>query len=160
MTTRADDLIQLLGLRPHPEGGHYGEVHRSEQAVAWRGADRSALTTIHFLLAAGEVSRWHVLAVDEVWHLLQGEPLELLTYDSATDILERVVLGPVLDGANRNPWVVRAGVWQAARPLGDYALAGCTVGPGFDFQDFRFVRDLPEHEAAFGGSLAPFRDLL
>ncbi|MBA4175472.1 MAG: hypothetical protein C0505_02750 [Leptothrix sp. (in: Bacteria)] len=141
-TGRAAALIHELGLRPHPEGGHYGEVFRSVQPVQTGDgrAGRVALTTIDFLLAAGEFSAWHRVAADEVWHLLEGESLRLWLAPPDLSGFAQVDLGPV--GAGRRPrHVVPAGWWQAAEPLGDFAYVGATVGPGFDFADFSFGRD-------------------
>ena len=132
MNPRAEALVALLQLRPHPEGGHFREVFRSPASVQpgdGRPA-RSALTTIDFLLARGERSAWHRVRSDEVWHLLEGGPLRLW------------LMAPSLDAQGAAPrHVVPAGWWQAAEPLGDYAWVGATVGPGFDFADFDFLRD-------------------
>jgi predicted cupin superfamily sugar epimerase len=143
MHPRATELIALLDLRPHPEGGHYREVFRSSGQVTpadGRGA-RAALTTIYFLLPAGDVSRWHQVTSDEVWHLYEGGPLELLELDASGDALVRHRLGAIGPGADAPVRTIPAGSWQAARPLGDYVLVGCTVGPGFDFADFRLLAD-------------------
>lgn len=142
MRSRAEDLTDRLQLQPHPEGGFYREVHRSTQSVepADGRPTRQALTAIYFLLAAGQHSRWHQLASDEVWHYYEGDPLELLCLNPETQGLHRAVLGPV--GEEQAPVaVVPAGYWQAARPLGAYTLAGCSVGPGFDFADFTLLAD-------------------
>jgi uncharacterized protein len=146
---RAAELIRLLDLRPHPEGGHYGEVFRSPRSVhlADRGVSRSALTSIYFLLTAGTHSRWHRVLADEAWHFYEGEPLELLQLDVAGSACSRHTLGPVA-GAERPVHVVPAGCWQAARPTGAYALVGCSVGPGFDFADFALLADHPAAAAA------------
>lgn len=145
---RVRQLIEALDLAPHPEGGHYREVHRSPATVLpadGRGA-RTALTTIYFLLAEGERSRWHRVNADEVWHHYEGAPLELLTMDPDGTRVEQRRLGPL--GADAAPVrVVRANDWQAARTTGDYTLVGCTVGPGFDFTDFTLLRDLPDMAA-------------
>ena len=127
MHPRAQQLIATLGLEPHPEGGWYRQVFRSEERVTRHhdGAERRALTTIYFLLVEGTVSRPHVVKSDEVWHFYEGDPLELAVGD------ERVTLD-----AEHRVHVVPARVWQSARPLGAYALVGCTVGPGFEFEDF------------------------
>ena len=142
MNSRVQDLIEDLGLQPHPEGGHYREVFRSTRSVTVEGAPhrrRSAITTIYFLLAAGECSRWHRVAADEVWHWYEGEPLELVwALQEDPPRVSRVRLGP-LAGASRPLAVVPAGCWQAARPLGSYALVGCSVGPGFAFEDFELL---------------------
>ena len=139
---RAAELIATLGLQPHPEGGHYGEVFRSAAAV--QTADgrpaRVALTTIDFLLQPGQFSAWHRVASDEVWHLLEGPALRLWLAPPDLSAFSHVDLGPV--AAQRRPrHVVPAGWWQAAEPLEAFAYVGATVGPGFDFADFTFGRD-------------------
>ena len=146
---RAADLIDKLGLEPHPEGGYFREVYRSAARVQPLDGrtDRLALTTIYFLLAAGQVSRWHRVASDEVWHYYEGGRLELLVADAGLNDVSRRVLGPVAD--NTAPvHVVLAGEWQAARPMESYTLVGCTVGPGFEFEDFRLLDSLPDQAAA------------
>lgn len=127
MHPRAQQLIETLGLAPHPEGGWYRQVFKSGERVTRQadGADRSAITTIYFLLVEGTFSAWHRVSSDEVWHFYEGDALELLTRDSSTRI-----------DADHRVHVIRANEWQAARPLGAYALVGCTVGPGFEFEDF------------------------
>jgi predicted cupin superfamily sugar epimerase len=147
MHTRARELIAVLGLTPHPEGGHYRRIHESTQRVRVDGGarTRAALTAIHFLLSAGEASRWHRVDADESWHHAEGDPLELLVFDPATRSLTRDRLGR-LDAATRTRplIVVAAGRWQAARPLGAYALVGCSVGPGFEFAGFTLLVEAPE----------------
>jgi predicted cupin superfamily sugar epimerase len=97
------------------------------------------LTSIDFLLQRGEWSAWHRVASDEVWHLLEGDGLRLWLMPPSLDRVDAVELGPV--GGGRAPrHVVPAHWWQAAEPLGDFALCGATVGPGFDFADFAFLR--------------------
>jgi hypothetical protein len=149
MHPRATELIARLDLRPHPEGGFYREVFRSDAQVTpadGRGR-RAALTTIYFLLPEGTVSRWHRVTSDEVWHLYEGGPLELLELGASDRALMRHRLAPIGGGADAPVRTIPAGVWQAARPLGAYALVGCTVGPGFDFADFRLLADEPERAA-------------
>ncbi|HEX6706620.1 MAG TPA: cupin domain-containing protein [Albitalea sp.] len=138
---RAAELVNLLHLQPHPEGGHYRELFRSPHGVQPDDARarRSALTTIDFLLARGQFSAWHRVASDEVWHLLEGGPLRLWLMDPAQHDVVAVTLGPV-DVGQAPRHVVPAGCWQAAEPLGEYAFVGATVGPGFDFADFAFLR--------------------
>lgn len=150
MHPRAKELIDRLGLQPHPEGGHYRETHRSAVVVqpGGGGGARRAVTAIYFLLADGEHSRWHrVAGADETWHHYEGDPLELLCVRQ-DGTLERHVLGAVANG--RAPQAtVPAGCWQAARLLGAYAFVGCTVGPGFEFADFAMLAHLPDEEANF-----------
>lgn len=138
---RAAALIEELGLAPHPEGGFFREIFRAPATVvADERGRRSAITTIYFLLASGQFSRWHALDSDEVWHLYEGGPLELAVADARMERVERVAVGSAAAG-HAPVKVVPAGWWQTARPLGDYALCGCTVGPGFEFADFRFLAD-------------------
>jgi predicted cupin superfamily sugar epimerase len=141
---RARDLIRMLGLEPHPEGGLFRETFRSSLHVRGpSGTERSALTTIYFLVPAGAWSRWHRVAHDEAWHFLEGEPLELLSLDPSLERLERRVLSRL--GEPGEPMaVVPAGHWQAARARHGFALVGCTVAPGFDPEDFVLMKDRPE----------------
>jgi uncharacterized protein len=146
MHPRAALLIDQLEMQPHPEGGFYRELYRSQLHVHpedHRPA-RPALTTIYFLLPEGSHSRWHRVASDEVWHLYEGGPLELFQAPPDGSKIERLLLGQATSLAAGPVHVVPAGYWQAARSRGPYALTGCTVGPGFDFADFSFLRDAPE----------------
>jgi uncharacterized protein len=143
MNPRVSELIRLLDLKPHPEGGFFRETWRSAVRVAVdQRPSRSAVTSIYFLLAAGGFSAWHRVLADEVWHWYEGEPLELLLASPDFGSTQTHGLGPV--GADTEPVVtVPAGWWQAAHPSGDYALCGCTVAPGFEFEDFTFLRESP-----------------
>jgi predicted cupin superfamily sugar epimerase len=132
---RAADVIQLLGLHPHPEGGHYRETFRDEAAA--EGA-RGASTAIYFLLQAGEISRWHRIDAAEVWHWYAGAALELAISDGQQRTLVR--LGPDLMSGARPQAVVPAHQWQQARSLGAWTLVGCTVAPGFEFAKFEMAR--------------------
>ena len=137
----AQEVIDELGLLPHPEGGYYAETFRAE-ALPWelpgRGT-RSASTAIYFLLRAQDFSALHVVSSDEVWHHYGGDVLELHCFDAA-NAHRRVLLGSELGLGQRPQHVVRRGELQAARVqpgAHGYALCGCTVAPGFDFADFR-----------------------
>ena len=144
MPARAADLITALRLVPHPEGGFYREVFRSTRSVMSedpRGR-RSACTTIYYLLPEGSQSRWHRVESDEVWHFYEGTALELLELSPSGHALMRHRLGAVGDGASP-VGTIAADHWQAARPVGGYALVGCTVAPGFEFDDFRLLADQP-----------------
>ncbi len=152
-------LIQRLGLQPHPEGGWYREIYRSADAVQTPRGERSALTKIYYLLEQNQFSRWHVIDSDEVWHFYGGSPLELLSYDPQARQLQRHVLGNPLDGRD-SVAVIPAGHWQAARTMDGFALTGCTVAPGFEFREFRFVSGLPDYHDHFADLLAAFAELL
>jgi len=135
MHHRASEHISELHLQPHPEGGYFRETFRSShkvQPLDERSA-RSALTTIYYLLIKGQHSRWHRGASDEVWHFYEGDPLEVYWIDER-DVVHQEMLAT--RSSNAQPMcVVPARCWQAARPVGKYSLVGCTVGPGFHFQD-------------------------
>lgn len=138
MHPRAAGLIRELELEPHPEGGHFRRVYASATQLVANGRTRPALTAIRYLLAGGERSRWHRVDADEAWHWQEGGALELLQFDPAMDRLHSIALGDSVQGL-RPMHVVQAGVWQAARPLGDYALVGCTVSPGFVWEGFELL---------------------
>ena len=135
MNQRASDLINELRLESHPEGGYFREVFRSQHKVKPldERAERSALTTIYFLLLEGQHSRWHRVASDEAWHFYEGDPLVVYWIDDQNGRHQEVL------GGDHPLCVVPAGCWQAAKPRGEYSLVGCTVGPGFDFQDFEMI---------------------
>ncbi len=126
----ADEIIRLLDLAPHPEGGHFRETFRDPHAVD----GRSVGTAIYFLLKAGERSHWHRVDAAEIWHFHAGAPLALEIEGQG-----EIVLGPDLAAGQRPQGVVPAGAWQAARSLGDWTLVGCTVSPGFEFSAFELA---------------------
>ena len=125
----ADDVIRLLGLAPHPEGGHFRETFRDPHEIGGRAAS----TAIYFLLAAGERSRWHRFDVAEAWHWYAGAPLVLETAADDAGPVTRVTLGPDLAAGETPQAIVPARTWQTAASRGAWTLAGCTVAPGFEF---------------------------
>jgi predicted cupin superfamily sugar epimerase len=130
----ADDVIGLLGLVPHPEGGHFRETFRDRAG----DGGRAASTAIYFLLTAGEVSHWHRIDATEVWHWYAGGPLELSMAppEGNASVLR---LGARLEAGERPQAVVPPGQWQSARSLGAWTLVGCTVAPGFLFETFELA---------------------
>jgi len=125
----AADIIARLGLQPHPEGGHYRETFRDPHEIAGRAVS----SAIYYLLAAGERSHWHRIDAVEVWHWYAGGPLELSMPE------ETLILGADVAAGQKPQGVVPASVWQAARPLGDWTLIGCTVAPAFTFSTFELA---------------------
>jgi hypothetical protein len=125
----AQDIIGMLGLKPHPEGGHFRETFRDSTQAA---DGRAASTAAYYLLARGERSHWHRLDAAEIWHWYTGAPLQL-EIAAAPGRIEHVTLGGDISAGLRPQAVVPAGVWQAAQTTGDWTLVGCTVAPGFDF---------------------------
>lgn len=128
----ARDVIALLDLKPHPEGGHFRETFRDSKTI---DGVRAAATAIYFLLAHGERSHWHRIDAAEIWHWHAGAPLAL-NIVSASGRRERITLGSDLVADQRPQGVVPAHAWQAAQTLGDWTLVGCTVAPGFEFANF------------------------
>jgi hypothetical protein len=131
----AAEVVRLLALAPHPEGGHFRETFRDPQSLG----ERAASTAIYFLLARGERSHWHRIDAAEVWHFYAGAPLVLDIAVGPQAPAERLTLGPDLMAGERPQAIVPAGAWQAAETLGDWTLAGCTVAPGFDFTRFELA---------------------
>ena len=128
----AADIVRLLDLKPHPEGGHFRETFRAPRMIDGRAAS----TAIYFLLAAGERSHWHKVDAAEAWHWHAGAPLvlEMAEHDKAP--VRRIKLGADLAAGERPQAMVPANVWQAAESIGDWTLVSCTVAPGFDFSGF------------------------
>ena len=121
LSARAKSLIRKLKLEPHPEGGFYRDIHRSEEAVKTGRGKRSAVTTIYFLLPRGACSLFHRVESDEIWHHYEGAPLRLIRLDPDMSGKEEMRLGP-LAGRRRPVAVIPRGHWQAAESLGDYTL--------------------------------------
>jgi uncharacterized protein len=125
----AQDVIRMLALKPHPEGGHFRETFRDEKQA---GDGRAASTAIYFLLARGERAHWHRLDAAEIWHWYAGAPLQL-EIAQAGGRIERVTLGGDISAGLRPQALVPADAWQAAESLGEWTLFGCTMAPGFEF---------------------------
>lgn len=129
----AEEIIAVLGMQRHPEGGWYAETFRDGD-----GTNRGASTAIYYLLQAGERSHWHrVRDAAEVWHFYAGDPLLLKISDGMT--VEDIRLGTNLAAGERPQGVVPANAWQSAEPLGGFTLVGCTVAPGFEFASFEMA---------------------
>jgi len=132
----ADEIIALLDLAPHPEGGYFKETFRDEVVDA---EGRAASTAIYFLLKAGVISHWHKVDAAEMWHWYAGAPLKLsITVDRAGPATH-VQLGTDWTAGQRPQAVVPAHCWQQAQSLGDWTLVGCTVAPGFQFSGFEMA---------------------
>jgi len=153
----SEHIISLLSLIPHPEGGHFRETYRSQTSVirASDGVSRSASTAIYYLLRGRERSTWHRIQSDELWHFYDGTPIRIhvLEPDGGLGILR---LGNPLrhEGAHFQA-LVPAGRWFAAEceEPGGHGLVGCTVAPGFEFDEFEIAdksvlkKQWPEHAA-------------
>ncbi len=130
----AKEIIALLKLERHPEGGWYRETFRDTREIDGRAAS----TAIYFLLDVGEVSDWHRVDAVEIWHWHAGAPLVITTSPNGHDA-SAVHLGPEITAGQRPQLVVPAGHWQTATSLGAWTLVGCTVAPGFRFEGFEMA---------------------
>jgi predicted cupin superfamily sugar epimerase len=129
----AEEIIDHLGLAPHPEGGWYRETWRELPADGGRGAG----TAIYFLLTAPDRSHWHRVDAAEVWHHYAGDPLALAIAEADEHVV--ITLGDDLASGAEPQAVVPARAWQAAKSLGTWTLMGCTVAPAFDFSGFELA---------------------
>jgi predicted cupin superfamily sugar epimerase len=140
----ADDLKKKLGLAAHPEGGFYVQTYKSGERIPGESLDsrygsaRSTSTAIYYLLEPRTFSEMHRLKSDEIFHFYLGDPVEMLQLwpDGSS---RRVVLGSDLASGNSLQQVVPKDVWQGSYLLegGRFALLGCTVAPGFEFEDYQ-----------------------
>jgi predicted cupin superfamily sugar epimerase len=135
----APEIISLLDLSPHPEGGWYKETFRDEEGPD--GRPRS--TAIFFLLEAEQESAWHRVDAVECWHFYDGAPLELRLAGEGQPAIT-LVLGQDLEAGQRPQLFVPVGCWQSTRPLTTeaapgWSLVGCTVAPGFTFEGFEMA---------------------
>lgn len=158
--SRAHAIIERLGLEPHPERGYYRQTYRASLAVdsTAHGAPRAASTAIYFLIAADEpVTYLHRLKSDEIFHLYDGGPLEIVRLfpDGTWDVAR---LGMNLEAGERPQIVIPAGTWfgTALTAGASHCLVGCTVAPGFDFADFELAEG-PELEARYPGAASRIR---
>ena len=131
----AREIIDGLGLEPHPEGGWYVETWRAPVA----GAERAAASAILYLLAEGERSHWHRVDAAEIWQWSAGAPLELRIAAAEGGPAEAHTLGGDVAAGEEPQVVVPAGAWQSARAVGGWALVGCIVAPAFRFEGFELA---------------------
>lgn len=155
----ADYFIQHYNMQRHPEGGYYTETYRSAEKIVGTalperfGGDRSVCTQIYFLLVGDEFSSFHRIKSDETWHFYHGAPLELILIHPDGS-KEAIILGNSPENGQRFQFTVPQGVWFASRCMesDNFSFAGCTVAPGFDFNDFELAnadelsRMFPIHE--------------
>lgn len=156
---KAEQIAAALDMQAHPEGGYYRETYRSQGMIGPQEdgnafpAGRNFSTCIYFMLTAGNFSAFHRIRQDEIWHFYDGNPLELIMISPEGE-LSGHIMGPGILSGQLPQVVVPAGCWFAAAlvPDGEYALVGCSVSPGFHFDDFELAsrHDLslqfPEHK--------------
>lgn len=159
MNEKAKYYINKLHLEPHPEGGYYREIYRSGEIffTEFLGGEnkksRSTITSIYFLLEGKQVSHFHRLKSDEIWHFYDGTPVKihLITKDRKN---EEVTLGSRIEDGEYLQFVIKKENWFAAEVIdkNSFSLVGCDVAPGFDFEDFELgkseimIKEFPEHK--------------
>ena len=142
----AELLIKQFGLQPHPEGGWYTQTYKSKEVISAAAlpnrfnSDRVFSTAIYFLLAEGNFSAFHKIKSDECWHFYAGDPLHVYVIDE-NGLLQTILLGNEPDKGQTFQYVVPANCWFASRPApgSEYCFVGCTVAPGFEFDDFELA---------------------
>lgn len=140
-----ESIIKQLQLEPHPEGGFYRETYRSKETFELKSTTeeslRNASTCIYFLLTSGQFSAFHKIKQDEIWHFYKGSPVHLHLISPKGNHSE-IVIGTELNEQQTPQFVVPAGTWFAAavKDTESYSLVGCTVAPGFDFEDFELAK--------------------
>ncbi|GLI35369.1 cupin domain-containing protein [Desulforhabdus amnigena] len=159
MNKNAAYWIEKLGLSPHPEGGYFIQTYRSDESVRdgqlprrFEG-DRVFSTAIYYLLEGKQFSAFHRIKSDEIWHFYTGSSLTLYVIDGEGR-LSRKKLGNAWENGEAFQVVVKAGCWFAAsvNDPDSYALVGCTVAPGFEYEDFelaerkRLIKEYPQHQ--------------
>lgn len=153
--TALDDILKHFALSSHPEGGAYLETYRSLQNGVFEGFTdkKSASTGIFFLLKKDEFSSFHRIKSDEMWHFYLGGPLAIVEINPQGDI-STTILGHNISFGEKLQYTVPAGNWFASYPLPGslFSFVGCTVSPGFDFNDFELAtrkeltKDFPQHD--------------
>ena len=131
----ANEIIEALELKPHPEGGFYRQT--------WEGDDspRASGTCIYFLLTEGQRSQWHKVDAVEIWHFYSGAPLKLRVSETETGPVKSLVLGSDLTVGEVPQGIVPKNAWQSAETTGAWTLVGCMVSPGFRFEGFELAPD-------------------
>lgn len=159
MPDTADFWIENLQLMPHPEGGYFREVYRSSETISTDllsgryGSERCFATSIYFLLKSEQVSAFHRLTSDEIWHFYSGSPIIVYIIDKEGRLSENIVGRDILNNEHLQI-VIPHGCWFAAKvnQPDSYSLMGCNVAPGFDFNDFELAEKValmecfPQHK--------------
>ena len=133
---KAQNLIEMLGLEKHPEGGWYRQTFKDREMRE----NRAYSTAIYYLLQKGECSRWHRVDATEIWHYYAGAPLKLSISPDGNSTRDHI-LGKDLFSGQKPQLIVEKMHWQSATSLGEWTLCGCTVSPGFEFSGFEMAKE-------------------
>lgn len=142
----AEQIIRQFDLQPHPEGGWYKQSYKSHETIPGHAlperftGDRAFSTAIYFLLTGGDFSAFHKIKSDECWHFYSGDPLNIYMINKNGE-LQIITLGNDFEKGHLFQFVVPANHWFAGRPASGsrHCFVGCTVAPGFDFDDFELA---------------------
>jgi predicted cupin superfamily sugar epimerase len=154
-----EELIKVFELQPHPEGGFFKETYRSNGVIGSNSNEkhfpshRNYSTAIYFLIEKNNFSSFHRIKSDEVWHFYEGDALEVIEIDLNGNLIKTKVGKDILNG-QKFQYMVKAGHWFGSRVLkgGEFSFVGCTVSPGFDFNDFEIgkkeelIKLFPQHQ--------------
>ena len=150
MNHTVDGIISHYNMQAHPEGGYFAETYRSEITFKTTRGERASSTAILFLITKDSISHLHRLTSDEGWHYHLGAPLKIIQITPMGEFIE-TIMGPDILRGHKLQHIVPAGHWFASTSLGEYSFVGCTVSPGFDFNDFEMAKkqnlkeEFPEH---------------
>ena len=145
MIKSADYFIKELNLQKHPEGGYFKEIYRSEEVInsntlpKYFDGERNISTSIYFLLKSDDFSSFHKIKSDEIWHFYYGSPLTIFAIINGK--IEKLLLGNNPENGESFQQIVPKNSWFAAciNKPDSFSLVGCTVAPGFDFNDFELA---------------------
>ncbi len=144
MNQKAKYYIQKLQLEKHPEGGYFREIYRSGEIISIdapkKRLKRNVSTSIYFLLEGSQISKFHRLKSDELWHFYDGGSVRVYVIDDKGKLKE-IILGKKIEDGEVFQTVIKKNHWFAAEVINkrSFALIGCTVSPGFDFSDFELA---------------------
>jgi hypothetical protein len=155
-------IVEALHMQPHPEGGYYVETFRSSTNVETDRGSRAASTAILFLLGKGDKSHLHRIKSEEVWHFHSGGPLAIIELKEDIKSFSLTVLGPNILRGEKLQHVVPANTWFGSYPYDEespFSLVGCTVAPGFIFEDFELAQNREELTQLFPNAVDPINHL-
>lgn len=150
MEKTVKEIVSHYQLEPHPEGGFFRETYRSDITYETPSGKRVASTAIIFLITKDSISHFHRLTADECWHFYGGSPLRLLQISPEGNLKETKIGADIFNG-EKLQHIVPSGDWFASTSYGEYSLVGCTVAPGFEFDDFEMgkkkvlIDQFPQH---------------
>ena len=159
MLPKVKYYIEKLGLKEHPEGGYFKEIYRSDEITkkenlpARFNGNRNFSTSIYFLLDEENISSFHKLNSDEIWHFYDGSAIKICTLKNNGELSVNV-LGKNLDDGESLQVMIKKNSWFCVEVVNkeSFGLVGCTVAPGFDFEDFtlaerdELIQKFPVHE--------------